>query len=170
MQVEEQNQPVTMPKIAPQADSDESKPKRGGKRPGAGRKPNLAKRLASVLKPMTAVEILQQVDVPGVFRDIFKNGSRPLKLQAVNALWDRALGKPKQDVSVSGGLLHTHTRDPFLASLPKEALEALSRSYDEVLAKYATPVLDVAQDGPQNQVKSSTAIEAEVMESDATSK
>ncbi len=65
------------------------------------------------------------MDVPGVFRDIFKNGSRPLKLQAVNALWDRALGKPKQDVSVSGDLLHTHTRDPFLATLSTEALEAL---------------------------------------------
>jgi hypothetical protein len=81
--------------------------------------------LASVLKPMSAAEILHEVNVPRVFRDIFKNGSRPLKLQAVNALWDRALGKPKQDVSVSGGLLHAHTRDPFLASLPKEALEAL---------------------------------------------
>lgn len=46
------------------------------------------------------------------------------------------LGKPKQDVSVSGGLIHAHTRDPFLASLPKEALEQLTRSYDEVLAKY----------------------------------
>jgi hypothetical protein len=163
MQIEEQNQPATMPKIALRGDSDESKPKRGGKRPGAGRKPNLAKRLASVLKPMTAAEILQQVDVPGVFRDIFENGSRPLKLQAVNALWDRALGKPKQDVSVSGGLIHAHTRDPFLASLPKEALEALSRSYDEVLAKYSTPVLDVAQDGPHNQIESKPGIEAEVI-------
>jgi hypothetical protein len=146
MQIEEQNQPATMPKIALRGDSDESKPKRGGKRPGAGRKPNLAKRLASVLKPMTAAEILQQVDV-----------------QAVNALWDRALGKPKQDVSVSGGLIHAHTRDPFLASLPKEALEALSRSYDEVLAKYSTPVLDVAQDGPHNQIESKPGIEAEVI-------
>jgi hypothetical protein len=36
MQVEEQHQPVFQPKIAPQADSDESKPKRGGKRKGAG--------------------------------------------------------------------------------------------------------------------------------------
>jgi hypothetical protein len=165
MQVEEGNQPVTMPKIAPQADSDESKPKRGGKRPGAGRKPNLAKRLASVLKPMSAAEILHEVGVPGVFRDIFKNGSRPLKLQTVDALWDRALGKAKQDVSVYGELLHAHTRDPFLASLPKETL---SRSYDEVLRKYSTPVLDVAQDGPHNQIESRPAIEIAEMESEAT--
>ncbi|HMD08632.1 MAG TPA: hypothetical protein VKH63_13920, partial [Candidatus Acidoferrum sp.] len=51
------------------------------------------------------------------------------------------------------------TRDPFMASLPKEALEELSRSYDEVLAKYSTPVMDVAQDGPHNQKESNTAIE-----------
>ncbi len=163
MQIEEQNQAAVVSGIVPRVESRKSKA-HGGRRPGAGRKPNLAKRLASVLKPMTAAEILRQVDVPGVFSDIFKNGSRPLKLQAVNALWDRALGKPKQDVSVSGGLLHTHTRDPFLASLPKEALEALARSYDEVLAKYATPVLEVAPDGPHNQIESNTAIEAEVVE------
>lgn len=114
----------------------------------------MAKRLASVLKLMTAAEILQQVDVPGVFGDIFKNGSMPLKLQAVNALLDRALGKPKQDVRVSGGMVHAHTRDPFLSSLPKEALEALSRSYDEVLAKYATLVLDAAQDGIKTKLAS----------------
>jgi hypothetical protein len=68
---------------------------------------------------MSAAEILHEVDVPGVFRDIFKNGSRPLKLQAVNALWDRAFGKPKQDVDVKGGIVHAHTvyRDPLLAAL-----------------------------------------------------
>lgn len=59
-----------------------------------------------------------------------------VRLHALNFLYDRMLGKPKQDVSVSGGLIHAHTRDPFLASLPKEALEQLTRSYDEVLAKY----------------------------------
>jgi hypothetical protein len=67
--------------------------------------------------------------------------------------------------ALSGGLVHAHTRDPFLASLPKEALEALARSYDEVIAKYSTPVLDVAQDGPHNQTESKPAIEAEVVES-----
>jgi hypothetical protein len=72
-------------------------------------------------------------------------------------------------VSVSGGLLHAHSRDPFLAALPQEALEALSRSYDEVLAKYSTSVSDIAQDGPHNQIESKSAtlpqqIESEPME------
>jgi hypothetical protein len=115
---------------------------------------------------VTAAEALEGVDVQAIVHDLLKNGSRPVKLQTLTVLWDRIFGKPKQDVSVSGGLLHAHTRDPFLASLPKEALEALSRSYDEVLAKYSTPVLDVAQDGPHNQIESKPAIEGvEVVES-----
>jgi hypothetical protein len=48
------------------------------------------------------------------------------------------MGKPKQDLSVTGGVIHAHVRDPLLAALPKEAL---ARSYDEVLEKYAKPVL-----------------------------
>jgi len=40
------------------------------------------------------------------------------------------------------------------------SLEALARTYDELLVKH---VQNGAQDGPQNQVNSSTAIEAEVM-------
>jgi hypothetical protein len=63
MQVEEQNQPVTMSEmseIVPHADSDESKPKRGGKRRGAGRKPNLAKAL---LKGVSRSTILAAVEM-----------------------------------------------------------------------------------------------------------
>ena len=61
MQLEEQLHPITTPEKLPQADSSESKPKRGGRRPGAGRKPNLAKRLLSGVKPMTAAEALEGV-------------------------------------------------------------------------------------------------------------
>ena len=43
MQAETQNQPAAVPENTALAESVESK--RGGKRPGAGRKPNLAKRL-----------------------------------------------------------------------------------------------------------------------------
>ena len=66
--------------------------------------------------------------------------------------------------SVSGGIVHAHTRDPFLASLPKEALEVLARTYDELLAKH---VQNVDQDGPHNQIESKPAIEAEAVESEA---
>jgi hypothetical protein len=79
---------------------------------------------------------------------------------SLHFIFDRVMGKPKQDVSLTGGVIHAHVRDPLLASLPKEALEALARSYDDVLAKYAKPVLDVSQDGPHNQIESNRAIGA----------
>ena len=158
---------IPLPETAPQAESkesDESKPKRGGKRPGAGRKPNYAKRLLSGVKPVTAAEALEGVDVRAIVHDLLKNGSRPVKLQTLTVLWDRIYGKPKQEIGVSGGLVHAHTRDPRLAAMPKEALEALARAYDETLAKYPMAVLDAPQDAPQNQTESKLAIAAEVVQ------
>jgi hypothetical protein len=76
-------------------------------------------------------------------------------------LWDRHFGKPKQDVNVAGGIVHAHVRDPLLASLPREALEALARTYDELLAKH---VQYVGQDGSHNQIESKPAIEADIVE------
>ena len=159
------------PEIVPMAesnDSKESKPQRGGKRPGAGRKPNYAKRLLSGVKPVTAAEALEGVDVRAIVHDLLKNGSRPVKLQTLTVLWDRIYGKPKQEIGVSGGLLHAHTRDPRLAAMPKEALEALAKAYDDVLVKYPLPALNVAQDAPQNQIDSKPAIEAEVVASETS--
>ncbi len=160
MQIEEGNQPAAMPKSAPQVDSDESKPKRGGKRPGAGRKPNLAKVLLKGVSRTTILAAVENVDVGEIIIGLLKSKREQTRLEALHFIFDRVMGKPKQDLSVSGGIVHAHTRDPFLAALPKEALEALSRSYDEVLAKYSTPVLEVAQDGPHNQTKSDAATNA----------
>src|SRR6516164_1284367 len=148
MQLEEQQQPITQPEIAPQADSTPIKKQHGGKRPGAGRKPDLSRRLAARLTPATAGEVLSEIDVMAIYKDIFKNGSRTLKAQCVKDLWDRHFGKPKQDVNVAGGIVHAHARDPFLAALPKEALEDMRRAFDDIASKYAL------QDGPGNQSES----------------
>ena len=53
MQTEQQTQQaIAAPEVAPKAESAETKEsKRGGKRPGAGRKPNLAKRLLKGCTP-----------------------------------------------------------------------------------------------------------------------
>lgn len=163
MHAEEQIEQPVAPEMVPQANSTPIKKQHGGRRPGAGRKPNYAKRLLSGVKPMTAAEALEGIDVKAVVHDLLKNGSRPVKLQTLTVLWDRVYGKPKQEIGVSGGLLHAHTRDPLLASLPKEALEALARAYDDVLGKYVT---DAAQDTPQNQVDSKPAIEVEIPEAE----
>jgi hypothetical protein len=68
----------------------------------------------------------------------------------------RIQGKPKQDVSVSGGLVHAHIRDPLLAALPQEALLELARAYDEAIVKHLP---DVSPDAHQNQIESKPAIE-----------
>jgi hypothetical protein len=61
--------------------------------------------------------------------------------------------KAKQAVNVSGGLIHAHTayRDPRLAALSPEELQAL----DSLTKKLALP----APDAPQNQIESKPAIE-----------
>jgi hypothetical protein len=66
LHAEEQNQqPVPAPQNTPQADSDESKSKsnRGGKRAGAGRKPNLAKRLLRGFTRDAIAAAIQDMDV-----------------------------------------------------------------------------------------------------------
>jgi len=67
-------------------------------------------------------------------------------------------------VSLSGGLIHAHTDWRPLAQLSDEEVELL----DSITKKLTTPV-NAAQDGPQNQVESKTAIGAEVMESETGS-
>jgi hypothetical protein len=161
-----ENATTTQGLAGSQTDSDESKPKRGGRRPGAGRKPNLAKVLLKGVSRTTILVAVENVDVGAIIIGLLKSKREQTRIEALHFIFDRVMGKPKQDLSVSGGLVHTHVRDPLLASLPKEALEALAQSYDHVLAKYATPVID-AQDGPHNQTESKPAIESEVMESEA---
>jgi len=165
MQTEQQIDSSAMPKIASQADSGESKDKRGGKRPGAGRKPNLAKILLKGVSRTTILAAVENVDVGAIIIGLLKSKREQTRLEALHFVFDRVIGKPKQDLNFSGGIVHTHTRDPILAALPKEALEALAQSYNEIIGKYATPVIDVAQDGPHNQIESKPAIEVEKMES-----
>ena len=110
------------------------------------------------------------IDVQAIVHDLLQNGSRPVKLQTLTALWDRIFGKSKQDVSVSGGLVHAHTRDPFLASLPKDALEALARSYDDTLRFWQSMQRQSwisRRDGAGNQIESKPAIETAVVDATA---
>jgi len=84
--------------------------KRGGKRPGAGRKPNLAKPLLKGVTRDTIVAAVQDIDVGGVTIGLLKSKRDLVRLQT-------------------------------LASLPREAPEALAHAYDELLARYAPNVL-----------------------------
>jgi hypothetical protein len=88
-------------------------------------------------------------------------------LQTLKFIYDRMLGKPKQDVSVSGTFIPAEVRDPVLLGWPKEALAKLAGRYDEAYRDVVREFgLDVAPNAPQNQIESKPAIEAESMESD----
>jgi hypothetical protein len=125
---------------------------RGGKRPGAGRKPNYLKRLG--IKAITAAEILAHHDEPELWKGLLTHKSPDVRLRTLQYLTDRRDGKAKQAVEVSGGLLHAHTayRDPKLAAPSQEELAAL----DALTRKLALP----APDTPPNQLESNPAIEA----------
>ena len=140
------------------ANSEELKPKpgRGGKRKGAGRKPNLAKQLLKGVTRSTLTATVENVDIGAVVLGLLRSKRELTRLETLHFIFDRILGKPKQDVSVSGGLVHAHTRDPRLAALPQDALLELARAYDEVLVKH---LLAASPDAPQNQAESKPAIE-----------
>ncbi len=128
------------------------KSKRGGKRIGAGRKPNYLKRLG--IKAITAAEILAHVDEPELWQGLLTHKSPDVRLRTLQYLTDRRDGKPRQAVDVSGGILHAHTtyRNPQLAALSPEELTAL----DALTKKLALP----APDTPYNQTKSDAATNA----------
>jgi hypothetical protein len=151
-------------KSAPIESSSKGRPKnnRGGKRPGAGRKPDLAKRLLKGVTRDTLHQALADVDVGTIVSGLLRSKREVVRIQTLNFVFDRILGKPKQDLSVSGGLVHAHVRDPFLSTLPSEALEELARSYDGIVTKYLPDA--AAQDGPHNQTESKPdTIDAEVV-------
>jgi hypothetical protein len=109
----------------------------------------------------TIVQAVENIDVQGVIVGLLRSKREIIRLQTLTFIFDRVQGKPKQDVSVSGGLVHAVTRDPRLATLPQEALLELARAYDDILVKHLP---NAGQDGPQNQTESTPAIEAEVTE------
>jgi hypothetical protein len=166
VETETQIQPE-MPLPGQSVESNEQKPKRGGKRPGAGRKKNPATILLKGTSRTTLLQALENVDpqlVAAKITKLLQSKREIIWLQTLNFIYDRMLGKPKQDVSDSGAFIHAEVRDPVLLGWPKEALAKLAGRYDEAYREVMREFgLDVALDGPQNQTESKPAIEAEVV-------
>jgi hypothetical protein len=165
MHAEPQTEAIAAPEIVPQGDSVESKSKRGGKRAGAGRKPNLAKRLLKGFSRQAIAEAVADVDVGAVVTSLLKSKREKTKLETLIFLRDTMIGRPAQNVSVSGGVLHAHTVWRPLSSLSDEEVALL----DKLTQKLATPTSDASPNAPQNQIESKPAIEAEVVASEAAS-
>jgi hypothetical protein len=164
METEAQTQPVTAPEMPPQRDSTPIKKQHGGKRSGAGRPPNLLKRMIGRLKPASAGELLAGLDVEATIAEIMKKGSLSLKQRTLADLMDRAWGRPAQALNVSGSVVHAHWTPGKYSHLTDEEFAKLAELSAKALGQ---PVPGIAQDGPQNQIESKPAIEAEVVEPEA---
>jgi hypothetical protein len=162
MQPEQQIQQPVAPEVSPQTDSTTIKKQHGGKRSGAGRPPNLLKRMIGRLKPASAAELLAGIDVEATIADIMKKGSLSLKQKTLADLMDRAWGRPAQAVSVSGAVVHAHWTPGKYSDLTDEEFAKLAELSTKALG---TPVPETNQNATYNQIESKPAIEAEVVES-----
>lgn len=157
-------QAATVLEIPPQAQSGESKPtKRGGRRPGAGRKPNLAKRLLKGFSREALAAAVAEVDCGAVLVSLLKSKRERTRLEALVFYRDTFWGRPAQNVALSGGIIHAHAGWGSLSHLSDEEMDLL----DKLTKKLAAPVSNASPDGPQNQIESKPAIEAEIVESNA---
>jgi hypothetical protein len=129
------------------AHSNESTKKRGGKRPGAGRKPNLARRLLKGFSREAIHEAASNIDVGMVISSLLKSKREKTRLETLVFVRDTVLGRPAQNLNVSGGMLHAHIVWRPLATLSNDEIEQL----DAISKKL---------NGPHNQIESTTTIEA----------
>src|SRR5215831_4933348 len=98
MEAETRIQQPAAPEITPQTDSTESKSKRGGKRPGAGRKPNLAKRLLKGFSRDAILEAAGNIDVGAVITGLLKSKREKTRLETLVFVRDSVLGRPGSPV------------------------------------------------------------------------
>jgi hypothetical protein len=91
MQTEQQIQSAAMPAIARGVQSDESKSRHSGKRSGAGRKPNLAKRLLKGFTRDSIAQAAADIDVGAVIVGLLKAKSERTQLETLAFLRDTLL-------------------------------------------------------------------------------
>ena len=107
MHTEQQiEQAANAPEIPPVGESSESRPKKhGGRRPGAGRKPNLARLLLRGFSHGAIAEAVAMVDVGAVVTGLLRSKREKIRLETLAFLRDTLVGRPAQNVSISGGIV-----------------------------------------------------------------
>src|SRR5262250_2073284 len=97
MQDEQPIAETSAPQIVPEGDSTPIKKQHGGKRAGAGRKPNLTKILLKGVSRETILAACENVDVGSVIIGLLRSKREQSRIEALHFIFDRVLGKPKQD-------------------------------------------------------------------------
>jgi hypothetical protein len=101
------------------------------------------------------------VDVGGVVVSLLKSKRERTRIETLLFVRDTLIGRPSQSVNLSGGLMHAHMGWRPLASLTDEEMRVL----DAITKKLTQPESNSLPDGPQNQLESMPAIEAEIVPS-----
>jgi hypothetical protein len=81
---------------------EKKKDGRGGRRKGAGRKPNYLKKMGA--SPLTAAHLLAHVDELKLWEHLLHDKSSDVRMRALSYLTDRRDGRAKQSMDVSGGM------------------------------------------------------------------
>ena len=79
----------------------QSKGSRGGRRPGAGRKPSTLKGISRMLPRESAELILAEINANQKWVKLCNSEKESIVLEALKYLTDRAYGKAKQSMDVS---------------------------------------------------------------------
>jgi hypothetical protein len=87
---------------------------------------SLSKILLKGVSRNTILAAVENVDVGPIIVGLLKSNREQVRLEALHFIFDRVIGKPKQDLKLDWRYVHAHTRDPLLASLSKEAFGQLS--------------------------------------------
>lgn len=70
---------------------------KGGKRPGAGRKPSTLKGIAKRLPRETAELLLAEINANAMWVALANSNDERIRLEVLKYLTDRAHGRPRQD-------------------------------------------------------------------------
>jgi len=86
---------------------------RGGKRPGAGRKPSTIKGISKKLPRESAELILAEIKANSMWLVLAKSNDERIRLETLKYLTDRAYGKARQSIEASAernvGLVLIHS-------------------------------------------------------------
>jgi hypothetical protein len=78
---------------------------RGGKRPGAGRKPSTIKGIAKKLPRETAEILLTEINANSKWVVLADSKDERIRLETLKYLTDRAYGKPRQSIEATAALV-----------------------------------------------------------------
>jgi hypothetical protein len=94
---------------------------KGGKRPGAGRKPSTLKGIAKKLPRESAELLLSEINANAKWVALANSDDERIQLEVLKYLSDRAYGKPRQDNTVAVAPIHgARTLSDFYADNVRE--------------------------------------------------